>query len=144
MNCYRIQRAVHWRAAHLKIKRTVEFTSDASQDTLQDSARAQAAYIIIIKNIWLKHWHVDTLTKSNLSIEKFLGWLLFGESNLNTVLVETWYSYQRSSSKSSSGLKVLWTSFSWQHYRTYIYNRYGAVSSFPCQTLAVDPSSLAA
>lgn len=75
--------------ALLKIKRAAEFASDASQDTLQFATRAQAANVIIRRNIWLKHWRVDTLSKSNLSTEKYAGRLLFRESNLDKVLVET-------------------------------------------------------
>ncbi|KAL8183696.1 UNVERIFIED_CONTAM: hypothetical protein K2H54_048893 [Gekko kuhli] len=73
----------------LKMKRAAEFAADASQDNIQFCARAQAANIIIRRNIWLKHWKVDSLSKSNLATEKFSGRLLFGESNLDKVLVET-------------------------------------------------------
>lgn len=64
----------------LKIKRVAEFTSSASPDTLQFGAGAQAAIIIIKRNIQLQHWKVDLLSKSNLSTEKFSGRLLVGES----------------------------------------------------------------
>ncbi|KAL8169841.1 UNVERIFIED_CONTAM: hypothetical protein K2H54_058674 [Gekko kuhli] len=40
----------------LKMKRAAEFAADASQDNIQFCARAQAANIIIRRNIWLKHW----------------------------------------------------------------------------------------
>ncbi|KAL8207158.1 UNVERIFIED_CONTAM: hypothetical protein K2H54_046717 [Gekko kuhli] len=73
----------------LKMKRAAEFAADASQDNIQFCARAQAANIIIRRNIWLKHWKVDALSKTNLATEKFSGRLLFGESNLDKVLVET-------------------------------------------------------
>ncbi|KAL8199288.1 UNVERIFIED_CONTAM: hypothetical protein K2H54_039289 [Gekko kuhli] len=73
----------------LKMKRAAEFAADASQDNIQFCARAQAANITIRRNIWLKHWKVDALSKSNLATEKFSGRLLFGESNLDKVLVET-------------------------------------------------------
>ncbi|KAL8190824.1 UNVERIFIED_CONTAM: hypothetical protein K2H54_062161 [Gekko kuhli] len=73
----------------LKMKRAAEFAADASQDNIQFCARAQAANITIRRNIWLKHWRVDSLSKSNLATEKFSGRLLFGESNLDKVLVET-------------------------------------------------------
>ncbi|KAL8176730.1 UNVERIFIED_CONTAM: hypothetical protein K2H54_037964 [Gekko kuhli] len=73
----------------LKMKRAAEFAADASQDSIQFCARAQAANIIIRRNIWLKYWKVDSLSKSNLATEKFSGRLLFGESNLEKVLVET-------------------------------------------------------
>ncbi|KAL8178427.1 UNVERIFIED_CONTAM: hypothetical protein K2H54_046645 [Gekko kuhli] len=73
----------------LKMKRAAEFAADASQDNIQFCARAQAANIIIRRNIWLKHWKVDSLSKTNLATEKFSGRLLFGESNLDKVLVET-------------------------------------------------------
>ncbi|KAL8174810.1 UNVERIFIED_CONTAM: hypothetical protein K2H54_054170 [Gekko kuhli] len=73
----------------LKMKRAAEFAADASQDNIQFCARAQAANITIRRNIWLKHWKVDALSKSNLATEKFSGRLLFGESNLEKVLVET-------------------------------------------------------
>ncbi|KAL8185532.1 UNVERIFIED_CONTAM: hypothetical protein K2H54_054470 [Gekko kuhli] len=72
-----------------KMKRAAEFAADASQDNIQFCARAQAASIIVCRNIWLKHWKVDTLSKSNLATEKFSGRLLFGESNLDKVVVET-------------------------------------------------------
>ncbi|KAL8194306.1 UNVERIFIED_CONTAM: hypothetical protein K2H54_013679 [Gekko kuhli] len=73
----------------LKMKRVAEFAADASQDNIQFCARAQAANITIRRNIWLKHWRVDSLSKSNLATGKFSGRLLFGESNLDKVLVET-------------------------------------------------------
>ncbi|KAL8221158.1 UNVERIFIED_CONTAM: hypothetical protein K2H54_060202 [Gekko kuhli] len=73
----------------LKMKRVAEFAVDTSQDSIQFCARAQAATIIIHRNIWLKYWKVDSLSKSNLAMEKFSGRLLFGESNLDKVLVET-------------------------------------------------------
>ncbi|KAL8169260.1 UNVERIFIED_CONTAM: hypothetical protein K2H54_041994 [Gekko kuhli] len=69
----------------LKMKRAAEFAADASQDNIQFCTRAQAANIIIRRNIWLKHWKVDSLSKTNLAT----GRLLFGESNLDKVLVET-------------------------------------------------------
>ncbi|KAL8203143.1 UNVERIFIED_CONTAM: hypothetical protein K2H54_041896, partial [Gekko kuhli] len=73
----------------LKMKRAAEFAADASQDNIQFCTRAQAANIIVHRNIWFKHWKVDTLSKCNLATEKFSGRLLFGESNLDKVLVET-------------------------------------------------------
>ncbi|KAL8181879.1 UNVERIFIED_CONTAM: hypothetical protein K2H54_033503 [Gekko kuhli] len=71
----------------LKMKRVAEFTGDTSQDSIQFCAQAKAANIIR-RNIWLKHWKVDTLSKSNLATEKFPSRLLFRESNLDKVLVE--------------------------------------------------------
>ncbi|KAL8182177.1 UNVERIFIED_CONTAM: hypothetical protein K2H54_046619 [Gekko kuhli] len=73
----------------LKMKHVAEFVADASQDNIQFCNRAQAANIIIRRNIWLKHWKADTLSKSNLAMEKSSGRFLFGESNLDKVLVET-------------------------------------------------------
>ncbi|KAL8169594.1 UNVERIFIED_CONTAM: hypothetical protein K2H54_053348 [Gekko kuhli] len=68
------------------MKRAAEFASDASQEVMRFCTRAQVANIII-RNI-LKCWKVDPLSKNNLS-EKFYGRLLFRESNLSKVLVET-------------------------------------------------------
>ncbi|KAL8181859.1 UNVERIFIED_CONTAM: hypothetical protein K2H54_032569 [Gekko kuhli] len=73
----------------LKMKRVAEFAANVSQESIQFCARAQVANIIIRRNIWLKHWKVDKLSKSNLATEKFSGRLLFGKSNLDKVLVET-------------------------------------------------------
>ncbi|KAL8185573.1 UNVERIFIED_CONTAM: hypothetical protein K2H54_055058 [Gekko kuhli] len=58
-----------------------------SAAALSNFARAQVANIIVRRNIWLKHWKVDTLSKSNLATEKFSGRLLFGESNLDKALI---------------------------------------------------------
>ncbi|KAL8203626.1 UNVERIFIED_CONTAM: hypothetical protein K2H54_058173 [Gekko kuhli] len=73
----------------LKMKCAAEFAVDASQDNIQFCTRAQAANIIIRRNIWFKNWKVDTLSKSNLATEKFSDRLLFGESDLDKILVET-------------------------------------------------------
>lgn len=72
----------------LKIKRAAEISSDASQDAIQLCANVQVANIII-RNIWLKHWKVDSIVQKQHLIRKILGRRLFGESNLVTVLIET-------------------------------------------------------
>ncbi|KAL8212110.1 UNVERIFIED_CONTAM: hypothetical protein K2H54_037949 [Gekko kuhli] len=48
-----------------------------------------AANVVVRRNLWLKHWKVDPLSKYNLSADKFLVRLLFGEGALHKVLVET-------------------------------------------------------
>lgn len=73
----------------LKIKRAAQFESDASLDAIQFSARAQAANVVAHRNLWLKHWKVDTLSMPNLSTEKNVRRLLFGEHTLEKVLIET-------------------------------------------------------
>lgn len=70
------------------MKRAAQFASDTSLDAIQFCARAQAANAVH-RNVCLKHWKVDTISKKNLSIEKFVGRMLFGEHSLEKVLVET-------------------------------------------------------
>ncbi|KAL8181928.1 UNVERIFIED_CONTAM: hypothetical protein K2H54_034813 [Gekko kuhli] len=53
----------------LKMKCAAEFAADASQNSIQFCTRAQAANIIICRNIWLKHWKVDKLSKKEKQIK---------------------------------------------------------------------------
>lgn len=73
----------------LKINRAVQFVSDTTLDNLKYAARSQAANGIVRQNLCLKYWRVDTLSKTNLSIENFSSHLLFRKGALEKVLVET-------------------------------------------------------
>ncbi|KAL8173808.1 UNVERIFIED_CONTAM: hypothetical protein K2H54_026368 [Gekko kuhli] len=61
--------------------------------TLSNFTRATAIWADNLLQNLEKHlaqtWKVDSLSKMNLAMEKFSGRLLFGESNLEKVLVET-------------------------------------------------------
>lgn len=71
----------------LKIKRAAQFSADDSQDAIQFSAHV--AIVVVHRNVWLKHWKIDPLSKSNLATAKFSGRLLFGDQALDKVLMET-------------------------------------------------------
>ncbi|XP_053109124.1 uncharacterized protein LOC128326401 [Hemicordylus capensis] len=71
-----------------KIARASALMADSSLDCLQHAARSMAAGVEVRRGLWLKHWRVDSKSKSALAATTFKGAKLFGES-LEPVLVET-------------------------------------------------------
>lgn len=71
-----------------KMALSAAYAADASLESMQFCSRAIVSNVVARRNVWLRHWEVDTGSQASLAASPFSGSKLFGQV-LDPLLIES-------------------------------------------------------